>query len=252
MHRSSRDKDYVLNLEPKELIDYYNCYSHHHFNRHYCHDNSDFNRTCSRECPCCPDALDSDHLNHFCTGYSSDLSSLRCDSNHVHNMTCSKCDFKNENSIIVCEHFRPSFTSKQDQIDFIKRDISQIRMSKNILKNAIKDIDLVLGETKEKNDGLNDVERFYRSDKFIGSSMKITSYKKKLPRNDIRPGKFIVETKTRTDNCPDYGSALFSLRDKNIFTDNDILAFDKIKQKKPDPRMRSKSAVISIRPRNQR
>ena len=251
MLRNPKDKD--LNLSGEELKRYYDCYSHHHFNRHNCTKSLDSgNRTISSrmQCPCCPDSFDEAHLNHFCTGYSFDLSAITDDLSHTnHDLNCTHSDL--QHSLILCENFRPSFTSKRDQIDFLKRDIKLVRTSKNILKKTIEDLDRVLDEFKEKSDedGLNEVEKFYRSKKFIGSSMKIKSFKNCLPRKDIKPGKFIIETKNKIANSPDFGSAIFSLKDKNIFVDSDILENEKIKIKKPDIKVRAKSAIISMRPK---
>ena len=246
LQRSYKNKEFISSLSNQELRDYYSCLSHHHTNRNVCKTGqvSELNTT---GCPCtCQSTTES---NHFCTSFSLPPSD-KCltHSNETLNSTLG-CQLNNSNSIIVCENYAPSFTSKSDQIQTLKKEIGLMKKSKSTLKKAMQDLDKLFDdnfvEPGVQDDGLNEVERFYRSDKFIGSSMNIRSLNKYLPRTDIKyqPHKFeMSNVKTQ----PEFGTSIFSLGNRDLFVDRDILANNKIKKTptKPDFKIRTKSAVI--------
>lgn len=68
---------------------------------------------------------------------------------------------------------RPSYTSKEDQMGHIKSHLSQMRASKSMMRETLKEIDRLLDESKNGDD-LDEVEKFYRSKKFIGSALNIS------------------------------------------------------------------------------
>lgn len=244
MIKSYKNKEFISKLNNKELEDYYNCYRHHHSMRNYCKNEAkskDISLTSSTSC-----LKDEDH---FCTGNSK----LEC--------TCcnaqTKCLASTEHSLIVCENYAPSYTSKTDQINDLKKEVSQMKKSKQLLKKAMQDLDKLLGEDDVNNDdGLNEVERFYRSDKFIGSSIHIKNLHKDLPRQDIQPPKYIYNTNlNKKKDTPEYGTSLFSYYNKNLFADRDLLekeaGLKSSKVKKPAKpsviELRAKSAVVLSR-----
>lgn len=92
------------------------------------------------------------------------------------------------------------------------------------MKQAMRDIDKILETSDKEDDHLNDVEKFYRSKSFIGSSMNISSLSKNLPRTDIKPPKHEISTKQMlTTDQQNGGRCLFSEYDKYAFTDEFIL-----------------------------
>jgi hypothetical protein len=62
--------------------------------------------------------------------------------------------------------------------------------------------------------------------------MNISSLNKSLPRTDIRPPRYIAELREQHEkNYCLYGTALFSMSDKNIFVDRDLLeSHEKLKK----------------------
>ena len=274
-YKSYKNSEYIYSLSNKELIDYYNCYGHHHFSRKFCKStNSIKDLNLSGECPCtCEHGKKHDH---FCTGLSlntnslneSDVSfeksSMNCDCDRIQEKEKFNAELLSKKfytpSITVCENFPPSFTLKEDQLTLINKDINLIKHSKALMRKNLKDLDKLLDETStekklsNKNDGLNEVERFYRSDKFIGSSMNIKSLKHNLPRTDIRPSKYVTELKELELSGVNMrelelmnSNSIYSFRSKDIFTDSDILA-NRRKLQKPlvDPllKLRPKTAII--------
>lgn len=231
MHRSYKNPDFIYNLTNKELKDYYACYSHHHFNRKYCKSNEslDTGRSVNdRSCPCICDPA-----NHYCTSRHLGLTNR-------HEFNASGDSINNteiDQALIVCEHYSPSYTSKQDQINDINKNVYDLKKSKVIMKQTMKEIDRLLDlGARPNDDGLNEVERFYRSEKFIGSSMKISSLNKNLPRNDVKPAKHLIELGTQNQHSL-YGNPLFDFHNRNVFADRDILENDlKFRKYKLKPR----------------
>lgn len=237
MIRSYKNKEFISQLNTKELKDYYDCYTHHHGSRHSCQENKQ-STVKDENCPCVDD------VDHFCTG-QKDLCS--CFQASLRNRD-DKCSATNEHSLIVCENYSPSYTSKNDQIKTLKKEVSQIRKSKQLLKKAMQDLDKLLNEDNEnQDDDLDEVEKFYRSNKFIGSSMNIKSLNKNLPRLDIKPAKYVHNQNVNSHKTyPEFGTSLFSYYDKNIFADKEIL--EKEAALRPSrPKSSAKSRINNFR-----
>lgn len=188
MIRDYNNLEYLNTLSIKELEDYYRCYSHHHFNRNKCHVQPSEYKPLTCICK-----LKS--VKHFCNCQEK-----------------AKNEPKKNDSIFLCEYIRPSYTSKEDQINDVKKMIIDMKKSKHMLKKVIEDVDNLIEKKKPVDDGLNEVERFYRSEKFIGSSISITTFKN-LPRTDIKGGKYIYEL-CALDDIPIRGNPIFSFKKK--------------------------------------
>ncbi|RMZ94122.1 hypothetical protein BpHYR1_052559 [Brachionus plicatilis] len=188
MSQNYKNSEDLNSLSLKELEDYYRCYSHHHFNRNQCKIEPKENKSMSFLC-------NFKSENHFC------------------NCEAKARDEKNSpnDSIYLCEYTRPSYTSKEDQINDVQKMIRNMKKSKFLLKQAMKDVDSLIEEKKPDSDGLDEVQRFYRSNKFIGSSITINSYKDMLPRTDIKSGKYVYEL-CALDDIPIRGNAIFSIK----------------------------------------
>lgn len=182
-------------LSVKELHDYYNCYSHHHFKRHDCCIEPKKYKPWR-----CVHKFQLD--DHFCN----------CPEKSKHDENIKKFD-----SIILCEQIRPSYTSKEDQINDVRKMIHDMKKSKFLLKSALKDIDNLIEKKKSDEDDLDEVERFYRSNKFIGSELNISSYKDKLPRSDIKAAKYIYEL-CELNELPITGNPIFSFKKNPDFS----------------------------------
>ena len=262
-YRSYKNPDFIYKLTNKELADYYNCYRHHlHFkSRCVCKDGDGRLIANSSTCPTCffQSATSSPH---YCTKSGKISSSVGCNEASVRHPE-RKCECgsnesyhyfrcKNDStSFTLCENYRPSFTSKEHQIEETKRKIYNMRKSKSMLKKTLKDLDNLI-EKKEDDSGLNEVERFYRtSNKFIGSSMQVTSLCNYLPRCDIKPRKHDIGYKKFDPNMEQelielYGNAVFGLRNAGTFTDSELAEkLGKLKPKKiykaENPLKRAKS-----------
>ena len=272
-YKSYKNAEYIYSLSNKELVDYYNCYGHHHFSRKFCKSDNNAKNLNPGECPCtCGHGQKHDH---FCTGLSlnaklneslatGETSSMRCNCDQIQMQ--EKLDSQllarkfYTPSITVCENFAPSFTLKEDQLTSINKDIHLLKKSKALMRQNLKDLDKLLDESCadkhviDKYAGLNEVERFYRSEKFIGSSMNIKSLAHNLPRTDIRPSKYVTELKElelSEVNMRELermnSNAIYSFRSKDIFTDSDILENRrKLQKPKVDPllKLRPKTAII--------
>jgi hypothetical protein len=271
MIRSWKNKEFTSSLSNQELKDLYGCLAHHttnpHTKRKYCCDGSTEvhpkeminSRQCEHlgSCPCtCANSNDS---NHFCTSnsigylYSGDC---KCDNSAV----SSNCCLKHENSIIVCENYAPSYTSKKDQIQFLKKEVGVLRRSKSTMQKAMDDLDKLLEESRsdrleEMDEGetrdMNSVERFYRSKDFIGSSLNIKSLKDYVPRKDISRTCYEVEERDlKSKGEPVLGTPLFGFFNKNIFADPQILENELFKKNygrrilDPSFKLKPKSAII--------
>ncbi|CAF1018733.1 unnamed protein product [Brachionus calyciflorus] len=208
MIRSYKNPDFIYNLSPKELENYYKCYSHHHFNRHKCQSESDTILDKTYQCVC---KINSD--KHFCT--------------------CKNLEQKNDkaimqnDSLMLCEYIRPSYTSKEDQIKDMTKMIIDLKKSKLLMRQTMKDLDSLI-EIEKKADSLNEVEKFYRSDKFIGSSLKISLCKDELPRSDIKPAKYIYELNSLND-VPLLGNSIFSIKKNANFKSNSSVVVRKVR-----------------------
>ncbi len=242
MLKSYKNKEFISSLNAKELKDYYDCYFHHHSSRNKC--NTKINEIKLNESDdCCPCTKETNENNgHFCTG---------------HRETClchnDSCLVSNSHSLIVCENYAPSYTSKTDQIQTLKREVTQIKESKQLLKQAMKDLDKLLNENEPKKsdlDHLNEVEKFYRSNKFIGSSLNIKTLHKDLPRQDIKPSKYIFNQNLNHHKLvPVYATSLFSFYDRNTFTDKELLEKEAaLKPKKKENSSSNSPDLIETRP----
>ena len=233
MIRSYKNPDYIYSLNNKELKDYYDCLSHHHFQRHFCNLNTT-RSTQEHECPC--NCQHGQKHDHFCTGLSQSATFRHLnDSQNDESLANTSYSFYDP-SLVVCENYPPSYTLKEEQIKVLNKDLKDLKKSKQVMKKALNDLDKLLDNFNDKkDDGLNEVERFYRSDKFIGSSMNITSLKKFLPRTDIRPAQHTIEPKDEERaKLALYGNAIYQLDNREIFADSELLEKEK-KLKKPPP-----------------
>jgi hypothetical protein len=249
-YKSYKNADYIYSLSNKELIDYYNCYGHHHFSRKFCKCDNIPIKT-NHDCPCtCEHGRKHDH---FCTGLSLNSAEYGGQMDDISKF--------HSPSITVCENYAPSFTLKNDQLTSINKDINLMRKSKALMKKNLEEIDQLIKLTcdstevnKKKFNDSDEVERFYRSDKFIGSSMNIKSLANKLPRNDIRSAKYVTELKelalstVNLDQLEQMNSnSIYAFRTKDLFTDRDLLERKKkLQRPKVDPllQIRPKTAVI--------
>jgi hypothetical protein len=158
---------------------------------------------------------------HFCTASLSDLSALE--------------SAKKEKPLKICEKYKPSYTSKKDQINVISDRIKMLRQSKLLMKQTINEIDELLDDKykcEETNE--NDLEAFFKSKKCLASSLNISSLHSNLPRKDINPPKYIDQvnkTCTRTEKTDiDARNSLTPLLvPSSIFVPYDQFAFtDKV------------------------
>lgn len=275
---------YLWKTDDKELEYNNSCLSHRFFSRNCskrCRSRSASSNRCACEgcashamersaCPCCKQKQNDP--DHFCTA-SSVASSYRPETAHslnssdqallsalsVDNQSSFSSNKMNDSALVVCENYSPSYLSKKDQMESVQKEIRQLRLSKSIMRKTMQEIDKLLDESdpdKCAGRDMNPVERFYRSDKFIGSSMNVTSLNKDLPRGDIAPPKYIFELnkqkKPEERLFPLYGTAIFSLKDPHAFTDKTILNHElKNKPKKPAAsklaRPKSAAAIVYYR-----
>ncbi len=107
----NKSKEFVSNLKGEDLINYYNCYWHHHQYRYNCHsgDIPNIALESTHLCPC--KCAKSTNDNHFCTTNSCHSCSNECTSQSSH------CFLNQNNSIVVCENYAPSYTSKRYKIN---------------------------------------------------------------------------------------------------------------------------------------
>ncbi len=259
MIRSWKNKEFTSSLSNQELKEFYGCLAHHTRNPHTkrkncCDDSTKFHEQSEFSC--------NKSNDHFCTsnsiGYIYPIGS-KCDDTFNDSLVHSNSFQKHENSIIVCEDYRPSYTSKKDQIQFLKQEVGALRKSKSMMQKAMDDLDRLLEESQnEKNDkdasemtNMDSVERFYRSKEFIGSSMNIRSLNEYVPRNDIIRNCYEVEERDLKDKRePLLATPLFGFFNKDIFTDRQILENELFRKnygrKVLDPsfKLKPKSAII--------
>jgi hypothetical protein len=234
MLKSYKNKEYISQLNSKELTDYYNCYSHHGAARLNCDQIKSSNdekdkQIDNEQCPFMNDA------DHFCTGHKE--TACMCTHNSKKSDT-APCLISHDHSLIVCENYAPSYTSKTDQIKTLKREVNQMKKSKYLLKKAMEDLDKLIQDNepeKQKEEYEDEVEKFYRSSKFIGSSISVKSLNKDLPRQDIRQSKYIFNLNLNYHKLyPEYGASVFNFYDRNTFADKEILDKEAaIRPKKP-------------------
>jgi hypothetical protein len=238
--RSYKNPDFIYKLSNKELINYYDCLRHHHSFRKYCKCKETSSRPLDDSCPC------SCNLGaHYCS-FSSKRDTIKCGEksaicpycscqievrldnslNSTGSSLNSNNESKNNSSLLVCENYAPSYTLKEHQLSDLNKKLHDLRKSKKFLKSTLKDLDnLIENDNKKINDdGLDEIERFYRkSNKFIGSSMKISSLRKHLPRKDIKSSKHIIgHDPMNSKNYPLYGSSIFNLRESGMFADSEL------------------------------
>jgi hypothetical protein len=142
--------------------------------------------------------------------------------------------------LIVCENYPDSFTSKGAQLESLSRKIYDLRKSKALLKQTMRQLDdCIEPEERPVPDGLDVVERFYRkSGKFLGSSMKVTSLNKNLPRIDVMTGRYETKCSWAKEDVPPYASSLFDsthLQRGGTFVDREL--FEKLQKLKPAKKM---------------
>lgn len=243
MVSSYKNKDYISQLTKQELINYYGCLAHHHQNRKNCCSKQNHNttqRTANTGCQCTCDDLND--KGHFCTSYSADKQQCECPQTKG-SLDESNCCLEHDRSLIVCENYAPSYTSKQDQIAFLKKEVGIMKRSKSELRKTMADLDKLLEEASDQsinkkenngNDGFDIVENFYRSEKFIGSSMNIKSLKKYLPRTDISTNNYSVDVRQNKLKPPGT-MPLFDFYHKNMFADT----------ANPGFKIRTKPAVLN-------
>lgn len=238
MIRSYKNKEFISSLNNKELRDYYGCLAHHSSNRKNCCQESSHSFKQFKNCPCT--CIDSNETNHFCTGSSVNSSQItsQCSCNS------GGCQFCRENSLTVCENYKPSYTTKDDQIKYLKREVGLMRRCKSTLHDAMKDLDKLLDESEAKevsnrsdgSGGLDSVEKFYRSKKFIGSSMNIKSLREYVPRTDISRWTYEVDLKDMSEKeDPSLAAPLFGFFRSRTFMDQKILKNEDIKRSRQQP-----------------
>lgn len=251
MSHTYKDTEFINSLSKDELIKYYECYLHHNHYRRRCACKDDLERVKDdSKCPCvCGLGA------HFCTPTNRSLIS-KCDETSVR--YCNRCccqqqsdsfdSTSNESkppSMIVCENYPASYTTRRDQVDHLKTQLTTMKKNKSFMKQTMRELDGLLNDLKEPDDGLDEVERFYRkSNKFIGSSMNITQLSKNklpVPRKDINVGKHTIGVDIEKDPSlmSLYGNAVFDLRrvgKPKTFVDSELQAkLDLLKPKDPPP-----------------
>ena len=241
--------------ELKDLKAYYYCHPIHHYP-----DASFSESTAVRDmhslvsCPCC---AKHDRIgDHFCNRNVSHAQHLtyRNKQNQWRREQLQKeangCeDFEDEPSVIICENYSPSYTSRDDQIAKVDAEIIRMRASKYLTRQAIKEADKLLGEAiklnkgdendhAEKDSKYDSVERFYRSKSAFASSLNISALSSpvKVTTTTTTKTTTVVEKKkpsaslsrhvktarpSRKFTCG--GSAIFQPRQHDLFTDSDLL-----------------------------
>jgi hypothetical protein len=114
---------------------------------------------------------------HFCTGSKSFESA-------------SESEFSTK--LKICEKYKPSYTSKEDQIKVISDRIKMLRESKELMRETMKSIDGILDDRYKINNSKTDydlLEEFFKNKNYVHGSLHITSLNSNLPRKDIHPPK---------------------------------------------------------------
>lgn len=215
--------DHLNRLSIEQLEHYYYCHPLHHYGLK---EQPEASRTSSALYPCWSKSIKRGELldtSHYCTP--------------LHQNINEKSDGINENSLdesslIVCENYAPSYTSKKDQFYKIKDDVATLRKSKLIMKQTLFELDRLLEMSCPTMDPVEDVnEDDYNRD--IQRSIEITSLGKYLPRTDIsfaakREREIKDEEKEKEKKAlRAFGARpVFHKRDKKMFRDKDLLKFD--------------------------
>jgi hypothetical protein len=218
-HRSYRNAEFIKGLNDKDLKDYYDCFQHHNHFKKTCRCKTEHERLHDHDmsCPCrCTSVKE----KHFCTPI---------------NGICN-C----EKRLVICENYPDSFTSKGSQLDSLNKKIYELRKSKALLKKSMRELDdCIIPDQRPVPDSFDEVERFYRRSKsFLGSSMKVTSLNKNLPRQDIIPGRYETKCSWAKEDVPPYTSSLFDsthLERGHTFVDREL--FEKLEKLKPPPKV---------------
>ena len=166
---------------------------------------------------------------HFCT-VSSDVINRN-------NETIRSID--TSPTLKICEKYKPSYTSKKDQINVISDRIKMIRQSKQLMRDTMKEIDSLLDDkykVDENKCNYETLEEFFKSKKCINSSLSISSMNSNLPRKDINPPKYIDEVNkqfTKTEKADMkarnvshpvlVSTSIFEPFNKFTFTDKSLL-----------------------------
>lgn len=131
-----------------------------------------------------------------------------------------------------------------------------LRKSKSTIQKAMDDLDMLLeesactstcnsGKTDQGLEGLDSVERFYRSNDFIGGSMNIRSLKEYVPRTDISRICYGVEEKEKEVRRPtNFG---YSIGDRQILKNELYRKHSARKIIDPACKLKPKSALIITR-----
>ena len=226
------DLEYLNSLSKEELERYYYCHPLHHYGLKYTNRSIEHNI----DCPCRKyknvrlNSVDtSDDNKHYCTSL---LTTFRSESDFG-----IRDNGYNEYGLTVCENYPPSFTSKKDQFHELKDNIIELRKSKMIMKQMMKDLDKLLDESKPQNENSDTDDDLFGDDvygRFISKSLDIKSLNNDLPRTDIRPSKYLIEiNKNKKDKkkkeeeeknklCAFGTSAVFQKDNKKIFLDKDF------------------------------
>jgi hypothetical protein len=256
------DMAYLNTLSIKELENYYYCHPlHHYFDKS---ESSSFgHKDHSIDCPCLK--YDKDNLKdfdskHYCTSLQSTFRALDESDQTTEDVVK---DFYDKHSLTVCENFPPSYTSKKDQFYRIKDDIVELRKSKLLMKQAMKDLDKLLDESRPEGDS-EEEKTWYDNDdvygRYISKSMEVRSLQEYLPRSDIRPRPVVPlkkgEKETKEKKEIAFGpTPVFQKDNRKIFLDKDLREFreklkdkkKKVEEKKSEWIVRPKSAVLFVR-----
>lgn len=128
--------------------------------------------------------------SHYCTINSSNCADV---SHHLDSIRgyCIHNDANNLNmaSLNLCEEYPPSYMLRQDQISSYKNNLQKLKLSKKLMRQAMKQIDAILGEDEEpltaEEKAKKDIKEFFDSKKALSSSLNISSLNHMLPRTDI-------------------------------------------------------------------
>jgi hypothetical protein len=141
--RSYKNPSFIYNLNNKQLVDYYDCLLHHRSKHHNCKNSK--SASPKNEERCCYH-----YGSHFCTKTAQQL------------MAHSKyCDYNNRNnnesiSMDICDNYKPSFTSKSDQLDDIYDKVRLLKESKKEMKKTLRTIDKSLIDDSSYSNNFND------------------------------------------------------------------------------------------------
>jgi hypothetical protein len=247
------DLEYLNSLSKEELERYYYCHPIHHYGLKY---NANNIRSIEHNINCQCLKYNHEKSNpHYCTSL---LTTFRSESDISDNAY-------NNFGLTVCENYPPSYMSKKDQFYQLKDNIIELRKSKMIMKQMIKDLDKMLDESKPQNEDTDVDDDLFGDDvygRFISKSLEIKPLNKDLPRKDIKPSKYLIQINQNKKDmkekeeeknklCAFGTSAVFQKDNKKIFLDKDLLEFkeclkNKRNEKKSELKsiLRPKSALV--------